>query len=276
MTSRLHSAWQDTTHASVFDYMASFPDYLLRKHFESFNEIRLMMGLIAGIERKDFLEVGCATGELYRYLKGTVRQLDYLGVDISEPAVRRAREKFGQERFVLLDASEPGRSLDGLKPRSIVFSRDVALHQEDPYAFLGRLLALARDILVVRLRTREVGDTVFDVERSCQFHYGGHWVPYIVLNTQELLRKLQEDKRVEKIYLSRRFEPLGGHNGRYLPKDLYLPETGTAESALLIKLGASSDAREPKVIVDDKPDGTRFSIFDRLVLRLARVWRRGR
>lgn len=275
MISRLHSAWQDTTHASVFDYMASFPDYLLRKHFESFNEIRLMMAVLPEIVGRDILEVGCATGELYRYLRGTLQQVDYLGADISEPAIRRAREKFGQKHFVLLDASEPGRSLDGLEPRSVVFSRDVALHQEDPYAFLGQLLSLTRDLLVVRLRTREIGETVYDVEQSCQFHYGGHWVPYIVLNTQELLEKLQEDKRVEKVYLSRRFEPLGGHNGRYLPKDLYLPETGTAETALLIKLGASSDLGEPKVIVGDKPDGTRFSIFDRLVLRLARVWRRG-
>lgn len=206
--------------------MASFPDYLLRKHFESFNEIRLLKALSPEIAGKDFLEVGCATGELYRYLRGGMRHFDYLGADISEPAILKARKKFGQDRFVLLDAGDPGQSLAGLSPRSVVFSRDVVLHQEHPYEFLNGLMSLAREVLVVRLRTREVGDTVFDVERSCQFHYGGHWVPYIVLNTQELLGRLQEDKRVKKIYMSRRFEPLGGHNGRFLPKDLYYPKTG--------------------------------------------------
>jgi hypothetical protein len=69
----------------------------------------------------------------------------------------------------------------------VVFCRDVVLHQLDPYGFLSTLLDIAAKALVLRLRTRDVGATVLNAEISCQYHYDRHWVPYIVLNTDELI-----------------------------------------------------------------------------------------
>lgn len=107
-----------------------------------------------------------------------------------------------------------------------MFSRDTILHQTGPYEFLQELLSVASKALILRVRTRDVGDTVLDVERSCQMHYDQHWMPYIVLNTDEFIDFLKKDKRVSKVTLNRSYEILGGQNYRYLPKDLYFSSAG--------------------------------------------------
>jgi 2-polyprenyl-3-methyl-5-hydroxy-6-metoxy-1,4-benzoquinol methylase len=262
-------AWQDPTHASVFDEVSFYPDFLMRKRFESFNEVRLLRQNLPHIRGGRLYEIGCATGEFGRYVARQLPQFSYRGFDISRPAIERAIAKYGSERYVLLE--------DGLTAfrekygsADVVFCRDVVLHQLEPYRFLASLLELAEEALVLRLRTREVGDTLLDAEESCQLHYDRHWVPYIVLNTQELVSRLCADPTVQSVVISRRFEPLGGHNFRHLPKDLFFSSAGSAETAVFVAKG-SPRAGKAAVTFDDRRDGRPgYALWERALLKMLR------
>jgi SAM-dependent methyltransferase len=200
------------------------------------------------------LEVGCATGELCRYLHLKHPSTRYHGLDVSRAALERAREKYPQDRFLLHDPEAPlARTLHlaGLSgPVEVVYSKDVVHHQTDPFGFLGQLLDLASDATVVRLRTRDRGETVLDPELSCQYHYNG-WMPYLVLNLEETVDYVRRRHPKAEVTVQRHRMVLGGKENRCLPKDCYLPEVGTAETALAILLKTD---RPGEVTVEDKPD----------------------
>ena len=174
-------AWNDQTHAKEFDYMSSEPNFILKKHYESFGEGKLLKSWKPHNGRGLLFEVGCATGELYHYIHKYRSDLDYMGFDISEPAIQRAKQKYPERKFYKLI-----RDMDEIADRfgqpEAVWCRDVVLHQEDPYLFLDKLIDLAKEALFVRLRTRDIGDTEFNTNISCQLHWDKFWVPYIVLN----------------------------------------------------------------------------------------------
>lgn len=263
-------AWQQDTHARVFDDIARYPGFLMRKRFESFSEVRLLRDYLRTAPGAGSLfEIGCATGEFSRYVAGSLPGLSYRGFDISRPALARAAEKYGPDRFVRLETG-----LDGFLARhgaaDVVFCRDVVLHQSDPFAFLRQLLPIARGALALRLRIRDHGPTFTDPEQSCQYHYDSHWVPYIVINTDELLATIAEDRGVRRVIVSRRHEVLGGHNFRHLPKDLFYSSTGGAETAVMIIKQEGERQGEPLVEFDDRVDGPGWTLLDRAILRFAR------
>lgn len=201
------------------------------------------------------LDVGCATAPAYRYLKrnGLNGKVKYLGLDLSGPAVTRAQSIHPEARFEVT-AGDP---LVSKFPErfDLVYSRDTVLHQESPYTFLDDLLAVTGKVLILRLRTRDTGETCFDVESSCQFHYEQFWMPYIVLNIDELLDNLKGNERVRKIRFNRSYEVLGGNNQRFLPKNLYESATGGAETSLMIELGEPVADDFCEVIVDNVLEG---------------------
>lgn len=251
----------------AFDVISTYPDFLMRKCYESFNEVRLLREHMDRISGNEFFEIGCATGELRRYVEKYLPRFSYTGFDISRPAIARARAKYAWARYRLLEGPiSTFREIHGAA--DVVFCRDVVLHQFDPYAFISSLLEIAREALVLRLRTRDVGETVRDAERSCQYHWTRHWVPYIVLNTQEMIDKIAQDRTVSEIVVSRRYEPLGGHNWRHLPKELFYTETRSAETAVIVLKQQTPRQGDPKVTFDDRPDGPRFSLFERAYMRL--------
>lgn len=263
------AAWQDHTHARVFDEVSAYPDFLMRKRFESFNEVRLLRQHAGAVRGTKLFEIGCATGEFGRYAAKYLPQFEYTGFDISRPAIERAIAKYGNARYRLLEG--PIEEFTGrFGTASVLFCRDVVLHQLDPLGFVSSLMKIAAGALVLRLRTRDVGGTVFDAEISCQYHYDRHWVPYIVLNTAQLLDCICQDSRVADIVVSRRYEPLGGHNFRYLPKELYYKETGTAETAVVVLKRETPRSGNARISYDDRPDGPRYSLLDRAILRMAR------
>ena len=263
-------AWQEDTHARVFDEVSIYPDFLMKKRFESFNEVRLLQSHLPAIRGRRLYEIGCATGEFGRYVTRCLPGVSYTGFDISQPAIARASQKYGAERYVLLEADiETFAARHGRA--DIVFCRDVVLHQNDPYRFLDALLGIASGALVLRLRTRDAGATVFDAEQSCQYHYDRHWVPYIVLNTEELAARLAADTAVRKIIISRRYEILGGHNFRFLPKELYYSQSGTAETAVMVIKGGEPRVGSVEIVYDDRPDGPRWTLMERVILKLVRT-----
>ena len=154
----------------------------------------------------------------------------------------------------------------------IVFCRDVVLHQVDPGQFLSDLYEVTDKYLILRLRTREIGATVYDISQSCQYNYG-QWVPYLVFNTSELIDLIKTfEPTPTAITIRRHPVVLGGSNSRFLPKELYYPETGTAETALIIEKGEKADGHKGTVVtVETRPEsrGRERARWVQLLRRLA-------
>lgn len=243
-------AWDDQDHAVVFDYLSRMPSYCVKKFYESFNECRILNKYKGEIKGRKFFEIGCATGELYRYITNNMNQFQYHGFDISKPGINRAKSKYSGGNFHQLSSG-----IEEIKQKfgnpDVVWCRDVVLHQMDPYKFLSNLIDLSKEVIVLRLRTRDVGETVMDVDSSCQLHWDKFWVPYVVLNIDEMIEKISQAKNIKRIIISRNYEVLGGHNFRFLPKELFFKSSGTAETAVYIqKTEKTSDSVEVSYMED--------------------------
>lgn len=264
MKEELYKAWQEQVHASYFDTWANYSDRELRRLLENFNEFRLFLANKDQVKGREFLEVGCATGELYRYLRHYHREFSYRGFDISHPAIEKANRKYSDGYFKICEPDLCDVLAANLKP-AIVWARDVVLHQLDPIRYLQSVLQISNEATILRLRTRDKGDTVLDPELSCQWHYN-HWVPYIIFNIDELVEQVCRLIPVERMSIIKSYTQLGGWHNRFLPKECYYPETGTAETAIFI-LRSRSGENTPKILIESRED---FSLHVR-----PHLWRRG-
>jgi len=263
--SKWYTDWQSRDHAISFDFRHTLADRNLVCNYESFNDVRLLTERVDRQRELVLLEVGCATGDFYRYLSLKFPRILYYGLDISEPAIRRAQEKFPRGRFAvtepdskLLDAADNM----GMPHRAeIVYAKDVVHHQTRPLEFLSELLDAAGEALILRCRTRDVGETEYDPEQSCQYHYGG-WMPYIVSNLDELISHIRGQAPEAEIVVYRHRMVLGGQHNRCLPKDCYLKETGTAETAVGVFKVTATPGR---VMIEDRVDqNPRYTLYFRL------------
>lgn len=243
-------AWHEKTHANFFDGFYSFSDSGIKKLFESFNEIRIFRELKDQIKGKNLVELGCATGDLYRYINLYHKDISYSGVDISQPAIERAKLKFPNGRFFLCEESDkPKEIIDKLGLNAdILFARDVVLHQPNPFEFFKSIISVPNELAILRIRTRDKGETVLDPQLSCQWNYNAAWVPYMILNVDEVITAIKETVNFESLYIYKRYITLGGHERRYLPKDCYYSETGTAETAVGIKI-TREKVEKPKIVI---------------------------
>ena len=73
---KLYEAWQKPTHAEIFDGWSNLSLRALRKTYESFNEINLFINNQSLIKEPEFIEIGSATGELYRYMKAFIQDFN--------------------------------------------------------------------------------------------------------------------------------------------------------------------------------------------------------
>jgi SAM-dependent methyltransferase len=263
--------WQDSEHARHLDARSTLPSRSLIRNYESFSDVLLLNERLEALRNPTVLEVGCATGEFYRYLRLKTPRASYAGLDISRPAVSRARKKYPQGQFFV---SDPAQSLPEvlkahrLNPQwQVVYSKDVMHHQTDPFGFLAQLLGICSGSLILRTRTRDKGPTLLDPEQSCQYHYQG-WMPFIVLNLDELIGQIQRHAPGSEIRMVRNRTILGGKENRFLPKDCYLPETGTAETSVGVFRDSSHGNRVR--VIDRAETPARHSLRDRVALRLRR------
>jgi len=247
----LRAAWQETSHAQYFDAWAEFSNNRLRGVCESFNEVRSFLKNKHTIQGRDLLEIACATGEFSRYINTYHSEFHYRGLDISEPAIHRARAKYPTASFDLCRPDLSDVVSSGVSP-TVLWARDVVHHQPDPFEYLSTLLSIAKEVTVLRIRTRDNGASIIDPEISCQWHYN-HWVPYIILNIDEVLGFIQKTISVKKIFVAKRYVQLGGLYNRFVPKDCYYPETGTAETALYIE-HSSVSVNSPEIVISQKED----------------------
>lgn len=258
------NSWQEADHAVIFDGRMFYPTFGLKQVYQNFNEFVLLHQCLPSDKPFTLVDIGCATGEISRYLRWAYPQMDYIGCDISKTALGRARTKYPKVKFIDIDIDLS--VLKEIAPEYI-FSRDVVIHQKNPFEFLRRLCSSVRQGVILRLRTRDKGQTVLDVENSCQLIYG-HWAPFIIFNIDELVDFLISLKRCSKIKILKNYIPLGGFNARYLPKDCYLEETGTAESAVYIEI--SKEAGQPEVCIESRQEEVSIPIFCRVFSRILR------
>jgi len=254
---KTYESFHTHLHAETFDNGYNYNIRGLKKVYESFNEVKLFLEFKPSLNDKAFLEVGCATGELYRYLEHYHKDIVYFGLDISREAITRAKEKYPLANFFVVDGNKKtSEQVENLKINpSILFARDVIPHQANPFEFLSDLISVSQDLAIFRVRTRDRGKTVLDPEVSCQW-YCGKWAPYMVLNIDEVVDVIKASVKFETLYITKHYMQLGGYNSRYLPKECYYPETKTAETSIVIKK-SKEDVKEPKIIIREQPDGCR-------------------
>lgn len=268
LESQWHEDWQSAGHVRLFDSRSALSDRQLIAHYRAFNDVLLLDEALFRNSQARLVEVGCATGEFYRYVKLNHPRVRYCGVDLSRAAIERAQQKYPEGSFFVNEPEAPWREsfrVAGLpEGAEVIYAKDVVHHQTDPFGFLGELLELAFQALVVRLRTRDVGQTVLDPELSCQYHYNG-WMPYLVLNLQETLEFVLGKQPRARLVVRRNRMILGGRENRYLPKECYLPETGTAETALAVLL----ETHQPGTVdlLDRREGASLHSLWRRLLKR---------
>lgn len=265
------AAWQERAHAVSFNPQRSYAWW--RRTRENFNEFRLFEDHWRELNGRSFVDIGCATGDLFRWLQDRHPEFRYHGYDVSLPAIAQAKEKYPRGEFAVVDAELSDLGLS--EPPSVLWSRDVVFHQADPLGFLRRLLQIPSEALVLRLRTRDHGETVGDPEMSRQWHQG-HWVPYIVHNFDELIDIVYGMAPAAKIWAVKSYRRLFSAANLVLPEECASPETGTADTAMYISLtGGSAGARE--LVVSARQDFPSPSVWMRRLRALARrVRSRGR
>ena len=231
------------------DPRAILSDWELRRESESYADFQLLGRVKPRLRQRDFVDVGCGTGETYRYLRSSYPDLRYRGFDVSHSAVDGARFKYPGAGFDVCrqDLSDVASKLGAA---GVVWCRDIVTYQEDPFGFIERLLRIPAEAYVLRLRTRDRGATVLDPDASCQ-RRGNAWVPYMILNTDELSAFLSGHREIGEITVVRHYALLGGIERRYLPKDCYLEETGTAETSVLLVRG-SKDGVKPRILFEKR------------------------
>ena len=138
-------AWQEESHAVRFDPQE--PYFWWRRSNENRNEFRLFEQHSRELNGRSVVDIGCATGDLFRWLQDRHPEFRYHGYDVSSTAIARAKEKYPEGEFDVVDAELSDLGLT--EPPSVLRSRDVVFHQLDPLGYLGRLLRIPSEAVVL-------------------------------------------------------------------------------------------------------------------------------
>lgn len=235
MSYDFYAAWNKKEHKKLFDVWNAMSKSYFKFIFGCFYENKYLINQLKKNPNLNILDVGCATGQLFRYLKIKKVLVNYFGVDISKDCIQKAQEIHGKNFFKRISAQNLTNQLAG-KKYDIVYSRDTVLHQLEPLKFISNLINVTDDTLILRLRTRDLGSTIYDPEHSCQLEPGEVWAPYIVINYDELIKFFKNLSIIKEVIVNKSYTILGGQNLRFLDKNLYLKKTGTAETTIIISI----------------------------------------
>jgi len=250
--------WNTESHLRKFDHWNRKINLEFDFVYGCFSEQTYLLESVKLLENPEIFDIGCATGTTYRFLYNKIRGsgYSYTGLDLSKSTIERARSLYPGVNFL---TSNGERLYEQLSLKAdIVYSRDTIMHQDSPYDFLDQLIEITGRFLIIRLRTRDFGETEFDVSKSCQMNYGSFWMPYIVLNIDELISYIKNKNNVVKVTMNKSYEVLGGMNHRFLPKDLYFEKTGSAETSIMIELDPAKQKDEVEIIYDKNIQGHEF------------------
>ncbi len=270
LSSQNYKGWNTSSHLGTFDFWNALSNPTFNFMYGNFQENRYLIDLIKTGKAKSVVDIGCATGTTYKLLRNYFGKNKpvYNGFDISEPAILQARRLHEKNIFHLSNHNDY-RKLPKQK-RDIIFSRDTLMHQEKPLEFLSELIEFANKYLVLRVRTRDNGETEWNIDKSTQMHYDKYWMPYIVINTDELINFIITEKKPKAITINRSYEILGGHNFRYLPKELYYESAKGAETALCIEY-VEINKTQTQILYTENIEGQKFVKKNRVKILLFRA-----
>lgn len=249
--------WDTDSHVQAFDLWNKKSNFEFNFTYGNFAEQRYLLNHVKSNKGSSILDVGCASATSYRFLKNKLRNkdFDYTGVDLSNPALKRAKDIYPEINVIKKNNENLYKFFN--KKFDVVYSRDTVMHQTDPYGFLKELIEISKDVLILRLRTRDLGKTEFNFNKSCQMHYDKYWMPYIVLNFDELISFFERFKKIRSITFNKEYHQLAGSYLRYLPKDMYFSKIGTAETSLMIEFSDKNNLSF-QVFHDTKIQGHHF------------------
>lgn len=256
INSKNFKGWNTASHLNTFNFWNSYSNRTFNFSYGNFQENRFLIDTLRNNEVKSVVDIGCATGTSYRLLKNHFKpsEFEYYGFDISEVAIQHALSI--HKKHIFFSNANDFKDLDSSK-RDIIFSRDTVMHQDEPLKFLGELIKYASRFLILRLRTRDNGQTNWNVNQSCQMHYDKHWMPYIVINIDELIDFIINARKPASIRINKSYEILGGNNYRYLPKDLYFSSAGGSETSILIDF-EKLNSKETTIEITERLEGQQF------------------
>ena len=242
------SPWESKKHISLFK------GYIYQNKFEflfserKLSENQFILEKIQQTKYPSILDYGCSTGFLKRLLNltATKNSYHYKGVDISKTSINISKKLYGETNFQCIS---PNSDFLEKNKFDIVYSRDVIVHQKEPYKLLELLLKASKKALILRTPTRDKGKTVLDVNNSFQLLYEPEIIPFIVFNIDELLKFISKDERVVSIKINKIYKVWGGERKRFLEKDLYFKETGGSRTTLLIEFNDKPRGKDKKIKV---------------------------
>lgn len=168
-------AWEDS------DYVAQFA----RKQADDFFRSERHFLSQVDVEVHSVLDIGCSSGRFLELLRTMEMEVAYTGLDISERAIRSAREIYPDAAFHAGDALT--LPLDG--PFDLVNATGVFQHEPRFEALLERMLDWSARYVLFDVKFADIDGHLVDIE-SAYSTIGDKRVPFIVLDPAAFLAGL--------------------------------------------------------------------------------------
>jgi SAM-dependent methyltransferase len=225
-----HQSWDDPRHLGAFsDYVHDLPLFQRYRNSQIYGNIRKCLELVLPCS-STVVEIGVGGGRSYAFLREISKRLEnidyqYTGYDISRQCVEFCKARYA-ENFICSETE-----VFKYQVADLVFFFDVMVHCRSPLDFLTQASTASRRYLCFQTPTRDKGPTEYNVEKSCRLE-NGSWVPWIVFNTTELAEELKA-RGFCKVLLLKEYKSFAGNAPRFLPKEFFEMDIGSASSAVL-------------------------------------------
>jgi hypothetical protein len=223
-------AWESSEHLSTFsDYRKDLKWYRRYRNAKIFHNFgRCIVPALA--RSKTVGEVGVGGGRTYQFINQLIGDnrlggMDFRGYDVSKACIDSCNEYFG-DMFEVSSSASPR-----FRKSELIYFFDVLVHSPRPLEFLDGVSSAATKYLCLQTPTRDIGETEFDISKSCRLE-NGFWIPWIVFNFEELLDELRR-RGFEKFLVAKSYKcfALGRH--RFVPREFYLPGFPSSRTAIL-------------------------------------------
>ena len=104
MNTDSYKGWNTSFHTDTFGFWNELSNTTFNFMYGNFQENRFLLDLIKKQRASNILDVGCATGTTYRLLLNKIGRgkFQYYGIDMSEPAVEKAKSLYTKDIFCLV------------------------------------------------------------------------------------------------------------------------------------------------------------------------------
>ena len=250
MTESAYVSWSKPDHLKTFtDYTYDLPSFAKRRNKQIYSNIGRCLQLVIPY-CDEIVEIGVGGGRSYMYLNYLSDRMrstgyKYTGYDISDQCVEFCNNRYGNHFNV------SGTVGARYKTADLVYFFDAMVHCHNPLGFLDAAALATTRYLCFQTPTRDLGPTEYDPEKSCRLENGA-WVPWIVFNAGELVSEIQR-RGFHKILLIKSYKKFAGNAPRFLPKEFFESDIGSARTAVLAirEEGMNKDLERNRNLTND-------------------------